>query len=37
LNLGQTVVLTVEDGTSTTKVTLSVQEIMPGDRVELIR
>jgi len=37
MNLGQTVVLTVEDGTSTTKVSYSVQEIHPGDRVELIR
>ena len=36
-NLGQAVVLTVEDGTSTVKLTHTVVEIFPGDRVEIIR
>jgi hypothetical protein len=37
LMLGQAVILTVEDGTSTAKVTYSVKEIYPGDRVEIIQ
>jgi hypothetical protein len=36
-NLGQAVILTVEDGTSTAKLTTTVIEIFPGDRVEVIR
>jgi hypothetical protein len=36
-NLGQAVVLTVEDGSSTAKLTTAVIEIYPGDRVEMIR
>jgi hypothetical protein len=36
-NIGQLVVLTVEDGTSTAKVARAVSEIFPGDRVELLR
>jgi hypothetical protein len=36
LMLGQAVILTVESGTSTAKVSLSVREVGPGDRVEVI-
>ncbi len=35
LMIGQAMILTVEPGTSTAKVTLSVRELAPGDRVEV--
>jgi len=37
LMIGQAMVLTVEPGTSTAKVTMSVRELAPGDRVEVMR